>query len=44
MNYKKIAIGFVLAALIAGCSTLCSIPGVSSLGVCTESPTATATP
>lgn len=36
---------FVLGLLfIAGCSTICGIPGISSLGVCTASPTATPTP
>ena len=44
--YRKLAIVLTLAALMAGCSTLCSIPGVSSIpGVCTQaSPTASPTP
>jgi hypothetical protein len=45
MSYKKIAIGLVLAALFAGCSTLCSIPVLNSIpGVCSASPTPTPAP
>jgi hypothetical protein len=39
MKYRTLAITFLFVIGIAGCSYICMIPGVSSLGLC--SPTAT---
>lgn len=43
---RKATILLIIAALalVAGCATICAIPGVSSLSVCAASRTETATP
>jgi len=41
-RFKLIALGFVLTLAIAACSTICSYVPIP--GVCSASPSATATP